>query len=350
MQRQGNLPDVLRRMDGGTLEGPNGWPARREEILKLLSEEMFGVSPPPCDASLTVDSVTEDGFAGKARVQFCTVTLDTPRGPFGFPMILVRPEKPRALILHISFHPTDANRYSPTEEIVDNGFALASIDYNAVTRDDGNFSDGIARMFPREGESAWGKIAMWAYAASRAMDCLSGMDELSTLPAAVIGHSRLGKTALWCGANDPRFSFVVDNESGCAGSAISRGKRGETVADITRQFPFWFAPRYAAYANKEAEMPFDQHFLLAACAPRNVYVGAAIQDVWADHRAMYLSCQEASRVYRLLGLRGLVGGDTAPEAPESLHEGEIGFHLRTGTHFLSRHDWQRAMEYIARNL
>lgn len=342
------LPELLRFESGEPVTGREAWPARREEILSLLSREMFGVTPPPCPARPipSEEGSREDAFAGKAVTRVCEVELDTPGGPFRYPMILVTPHKPRALILHISFHGTDANRYSPTEEIIDEGFALASIDYNAVTRDDGDFSDGIAAMFPREGDGAWGKIGMWAYAASRALDCLLGMEEYAALKVAVIGHSRLGKTALWCGANDERISFVIDNESGCSGSAISRGKRGETIADITRVFPYWFAPRYAAYANREEELPFDQHFLLAACAPRRLFVGAALGDVWADHRAMYLGCKEASPAWELFGEAGLIGPERPPEEPACYPDGAVGFQLRPGAHFLSRYDWRKAMEYM----
>jgi len=93
----------------------------------------------------------------------------------------------------------------------------------------------------------------------RTCDFINGIDPSKIT---VIGHSRLGKTALLCAALDDRFYGAVSNDSGCSGAAVSLGKKGETIADITEQFPFWFCENYMKYAGKEKEAPFDQHSFL----------------------------------------------------------------------------------------
>ncbi len=80
---------------------------------------------------------------------------------------------------------------------------------------------------------------------------------------AVVGHSRGGKTALWCGAQDERFAMAISSCSGNSGDAISRGKSGESIRQILDRFPFWFAKNYQKYIDNEDNMPFDQHFLVA---------------------------------------------------------------------------------------
>ena len=123
---------------------------------------------------------------------------------------------------------------------------------------------------------------MWAWAAMRAADYLQTLDSADLESLAVIGHSRLGKTALVAAAFDERFRFVHSNNSGCSGAAIIRGKTGEQIDDICRNFPFWFCENYKTYRKNESALPFDQHLLLALSATRFVSVGSAAEDLWAD--------------------------------------------------------------------
>lgn len=181
------------------------------------------------------------------------------------------------------------------------------------------------------------------------MDYAYTLDCFDFNRAAVVGHSRLGKTALWAGALDERFTHVISNNSGCSGAAITRQKKGERIRDIIRVFSRWFCDNYQKYVDKEELLPFDQHFLVAAIAPRKVYVASAIEDEWADPVSEFLSCYAASEVYEKLGLKGFISSDRLPEAGEYFHEGNIGYHLRKGTHYLSREDWNLFMDYMEKN-
>ena len=117
------------------------------------------------------------------------------------------------------------------------------------------------------------------------------------------------------------------------------------MRDITRNFPYWFCPAYLRYIDNEHAMPFDQHELVALMAPRRVYVASAEEDTWADPTSEYLSCCAASAAYEALGMKGFVHPDILPEMNQPLHEGEIGYHVRTGSHFFSRTDWLFHMAY-----
>ena len=162
----------------------------------------------------------------------------------------------------------------------------------------------------------------------------------------VAGHSRLGKTALLTAAFDERVKFTISNNAGCSGDALSRGKAGEHIKDICDRFPYWFCRRYASYAEREEELPLDQHFLLALIAPRCVSIGAAAEDIWSDPISQYLACATLSEVYALYGERALVHPDRLPRVGERFHDGQVGFHLRAGKHFFSREDWMYHLSFI----
>ncbi len=254
---------------------------------------------------------------------------------------------------------TEATRGSeaaawPVERILDRGYALATVGYGDLEPDQaGAFADGVrARFGPGArgplGPSDWGAIGAWAWGLSRALDYLETDGEVDARRVAVLGHSRLGKTALWAGAQDERFAMVVSNDSGEGGAALARRWFGETVEAITSSFPHWFAPRFREYAGREAALPVDQHLLLALVAPRPLYVASATEDLWADPRGEFLAAKAAEPVYRLLRREGL-GVDDMP-APDRPVGGTIGYHLRRGPHALTAYDWEQYLAFADRHL
>ena len=354
--KERELPDLLTFKNGEAVDSKALWSKRRAEILELLKSEIYGFSPPPPQkVTAVIQKCDDDAFAGKAVHSVIDIQFDTPKGQFSFPINMIIPKNiSRApLLLHIAFRPEIPDRYYPVEEIIDGGFATASFYYKDIAPDnEDGFVGGIAGMYPRNSHSTeqWGKISMWAWAAQRVMDYLQTLNEIDRERIAVVGHSRLGKTALWCAAQDERFAMGISNDSGCSGAAITREKKGERIKDITSNFSYWFCENYQRYIDNEKSMPFDQHFLLSAIAPRFVYVSSAQEDEWADAQSEFLSCVATKKVYELLGLRGFVTQDEFPKPGTKLHEGEIGYHLREGTHFLSRYDWQCFMEYMKKKL
>lgn len=190
---------------------------------------------------------------------------------------------------------------------------------------------------------------MWAWAAHRALDYAYTIDCFDADCAIVCGHSRLGKTALLAAATDERFLFSHSNDSGCCGSAISRGKDGEKLKDIIKVFPYWFCENFYKYSDKENDQPFDQHFLLSCIAPRYAYVASAAEDLWADPAYEMLNCVASSEYYEKLGVKGFVCEDRLPQIGDEYHEGHIGYHLRSGLHYFGREDWQRVIKYINRH-
>ena len=325
----------------------------KEEIVKLLLTEEYGFLPAAREGIRVEIKSEEASFcAGKAVLKKLRLVCETRYGEFAFPVYYTCPtgkEEPVPCFVHINFRDLVPDRYQPTEELVDAGYAVLSFCYKDVTSDDGDFTDGLAGLvYPggrREADQC-GKIGLWAWAVMRVMDYAMTLPELDHTHISVVGHSRLGKTALLAGALDERFFCAFSNDSGCSGAALSREKEGESIRAITTVFPFWFCENYKKYVDKEGAQPFDQHFLLAANTPHRVYVASAAEDTWADPKNEFLSCVAASSYYKTQGLTGLVHTDELPVPGTFLGEGHIGYHMRAGRHYLSREDWQYYIRYL----
>ncbi len=338
--------------------GPDSWQAVRSSIISTLLTNEYGTIP-ACPFRLEHEILSEDPrfCAGKGPLKALRLTLTFEEGKASFPAWLMTPSAPgeHPLFVSISFHPGMPNDYLPAEEICDRGYAVLALEHNSISPDrQDHFGDGLGRLLRLVAANSGipeaqlpGKIAIWAWAASRALDWAWEQPGISRKHIAVIGHSRLGKTALLCGMLDERFSCVISNESGCSGAAVTRGKEGEHVADITGKFPFWFCDAYQQYANREDSLPFDQDWLLASIAPRLLLVGSAVGDPWSGPGHEYLSCVSASKAWELLGKPGFVHPDRFPETGEVFHEGSVGYHLRSGLHFLSREDWNLYIDFLS---
>lgn len=325
-----------------------------EEATRMLCTCEYGLPPKqPENVTFTEKDVRTDFCAGKAIMHQVTASVEENGKSFAFPFHFVCPKSdtPVPVVVLINFRGAVPDEYLPSEEICDAGVAVASFDYQVVSPDNDDFASlaggflGVDRMDPH----APGKIAIWAWAARIVMDYLETRPEVDLKNAAVAGHSRLGKTALFAGLFDERFRFVWSNDSGCSGAALFRDKVGESAADICRVFPFWFCPNFANYTASDDALPYDQHFLLSLLAPRKLYVSSAEDDEWADPQSELRSCIAATPAFEAAGLPGLVTDTDVSKAGVVLHEGNIGYHCRSGEHYLSREDWQQFIAYLKKH-
>ncbi len=339
---------ILRMNDGRTVTREN-WEERRGEMKELLAKYSYGHTPK--DKVRVTGEVRKTDrcyCAGKCVEETVYLFYETEQGKSCFPIQIYTPttvERPPVL-LHISFGMVP-QKYNPVEEIIDHGYALVVVDYAQMVNDSGfgDYSDGIAAHFgtgPDRGDEEWGKIGMWAWGASRVMDYLCAeRPQLDTERVAVVGHSRLGKTALWCAAQDMRFAAVISNDSGYGGAASSKRGEGERIDDFLKAGSWdWFCENFKSFrGEKEDEKPYDQSFLLSLIAPRLLIVGSAELDRGADPKSEFLTTLHASSAWELLGEEGLVTPDALPIPPTILDGGKVCYHIRHGLHWFSREDW-----------
>ena len=339
----------------------------REEMVEIMQREVYGYLPKNDFEWSVANYKRKDGRLAKGNVIYSTVdfTLTNKNGSHTFTIhqFLHTDGEKHPTFLHI------AGRYPgnfvPEEEIVENGYNLIIFVYTEITSDDPDFTTGIAPLiFPegRKNSTDCGKIGLWAFACMRVLDYAITLDCVDEKNIAIVGQSRLGKTALVTGMLDERFAFSLSNNAGCAGDTLSRGNsglpdadgkfavekefRGETVERITTVFPYWFCKNYLKYAKQNYGTDFDQHYLVASIAPRNVCVTSAELDYWADQKGEQLCCLAASEAWEKFGLVGLQECNHYLVPGEKLLNGNVGYSMTPTTHFLSRHAWINYMEFM----
>lgn len=355
------LPDVLAGPDGRPASTPEEWKTRcRPHQFALLEQHVYGRRLPdavvfpvgePERANVTLAGGVQ-AIRQRARLRLG----DGPKPPIVNVLLhLPKSGQPVPVFLYLNFKGNEAEPAGAVEAMLARGYGMATACYEDIFPDkaDGRAASPLASLGrPVEGELSPdepGAIAAWAWGLSRILDWLVRLPEVDPTRVIVVGHSRNGKAALWAGACDERFAMVVSNESGCGGAALERRNYGETIADITTRFPHWFCPAFATFAGREAEMPTDQHVLLAMAAPRPLYVASAIDDRWADPRGEFLAAVAAEPVWKLFGLEGLGTAEWPPvDAP--VGSGRIGYHVRSGGHDLLEYDWQQFADFADRNL
>jgi hypothetical protein len=375
------LPDPLVDNDGSRVTNRETWFARRRpEILETYCNQIFGRSPTAgTNVTFNVWESSTNALGGTAvRKQIEINFSGTPAGPFAHLLLYTPAGKvaaPTFLCLQFNGNYTVADdpaiaifpgwdwktkvvampknpgrgfsaRNWEIAETLARGYGIAFICYQEIEPDlpgGTGLKYGVRKNFPTPADHDWGAISAWAWGASRALDYLQTDRDVDAQRVIVFGHSRLGKTALWAGAQDARFAGVIANCSGEMGAALSRRDFGETVDDVCKHFSYWMAPAFQQYSNHWQALPVDSHCLISLIAPRPLFLNTGSEDRWGDPHGEFLAARAATPIYELLGKTGIT--ETNFPAFDQPLQHDIWFNCHKGKHDVLPSDWDKFLNF-----
>jgi len=363
----GSLPDPLLEKSGKkVMTAREWWSVRRPEIVADYDREVLGHTPDH------LPKVTWEVVSSKAEsvggVEVLTRQLAGHVDNSSYPGISVTIEAtlttpvhakgPVPVIIEIAFGQEflTATRNSIPEmqpggpgndgvpwqvQVLKKGWGYAILSPTSFQADSGaGLTSGIIGLMNKgqpRGVNDWGCLKAWAWGASRLLDYFETDKTVDAKQIGIEGHSRFGKTALVAMAYDPRFAIVYSSSSGEGGAKLYRHSYGEPLSHLMNaQLYQWMSPQMLKYAGPltPADLPVDNHELIALCAPRPVFIGAGLMgrnvnggprtDGWADAKGMFLAEVAAGPVYRLLGKKDLRTSEFPPMGT-ALIDGDLGF-------------------------
>lgn len=383
------LPDPTVAFDGTKVNSKEEWEAKRKPELKSLFEHyMYGRYPDkPAKVAGKVLFEDQKAFGGKGTLKEVEITFGPPEWPkiyllvampnrdapvacfvgmnFGgnhllteddrvrIPTVWMRPNYPGVKDNKASAEGRGKQADSwPLGQIVGRGYAVATFHCGDIQPDRPDVREGMRATMPQPPGGLRGDetatIMWWAWGIHRTVDYLTTDKNIDAKRLAVVGHSRLGKTALLAGAFDERISVVIPNQAGCGGTGPSRHSdpKAETVARINKAFPHWFNEIFKTFGDDPSKLPFDQNGLVALCAPRPVLFTNATEDLWANPSGQFEVLKAANPAYKLYGVEGMTA-EKMPQ-PNQLIDSRLGYWIRPGRHAMSPPDWKSYMDYADR--
>jgi hypothetical protein len=365
------LPDIMLMNDGTRVTTPAQWPARRDQMKRILEYYAVGVAPPPPGNVIGHDIKSQLVMNGKVKYRLIHLTfgpneslgLDigiftpTTGGPFPalimpggsppgakqLPRLPMGPTQGRGtdvlLVVGSTLPPgagpstrpstrrsgggpfgglTDPERIAARSPALAHGFAFVIFNNNDCGEDttlrmpDGSWAFRTTRFYPAYPNYDWGLLRGWAWGVSRIVDYLQTDPSIDSTKLIVSGVSRTGKMALIAGAFDDRIAMVAPVASSGGGTPAYRfsgAERGgkEGLSEMMRKYPNWFSPHLHQFWGSPDKLPFDEHWFIALCAPRPFIALEGTHDQNVNINGVHKSWDAALPAYQLLGVPDHLG-------------------------------------------
>ncbi len=359
-----SLPDLMTFKNGDKVKSADQWSKRRAEIVEDFEREVYGRIPKKVPrVKWEVTKTTEGKSGGIATI---TRTLVGNVDNSAFPKIKVAIQAsytvpkdasgPVPIIIQFDFG-FGSSRGGPnswTQQALNKGWGYGTISPNSIQGDNSRLREGIIGLTnkgqPRSPED-WGALRAWAWGLGRLIDYFEGTRESGVDPkkVCITGVSRYGKAALVATAFDTRIAAGFVASSGAGGAKLFRRDFGELLENLAGRGEYhWMAGNFLKYAAEDstfgkktaADLPVDQHELIALCAPRLCLISYGIPEKgdpnWVDAHGSFMAAVLAGPVYRLLGKKdlGTPGNYLTDKMPavDTLLGGELAWRQHSGGH------------------
>ncbi|MBO5913683.1 MAG: hypothetical protein J6Q76_09465 [Clostridia bacterium] len=334
----GKLPNPFIFDDGTEVKSVEDWEKRRKEIYKYAVELQYGVQPPKPEV-LEYEYLTEV----EKDLDCIKIYAGTKEKQVSFLMNIYKPAK------YDGKYPViicgdGCWKYNLNPDymsaMLDNGVGFVQFNRLELAHDirkEGRHKGALYKVYP---DIDFGAISAWAWGYSRCVDVLEQLPFIDTSCITFTGHSRGAKTAMLAGVLDERAHIVNPNETNQGSCSCYRihmkqicedgaERRSETLKDLGTNFPFWIGSGMQEYKEREADLPFDAHYLKALVAPRTLCVWEAASDAWTNTIGSWQTTMAANEVFKLYG-----------------KEENLIWYYRTGTHAQKPLDIQQLVKVI----
>jgi hypothetical protein len=359
------MPDLMTFKDGTKVKSADQWPKRRAEIVEDFEREVYGRIPRNVPKVKWEVTKTDEGESG--GIATVTRTLLGHVDNSAFPKIKVAiqanftvPKEAAGrvpIILQFGFgfgFGRKGGAASWTQQALEKSWAHGTIVPGSIQGDNNRLREGVIGLTNKgqpRGPEDWGALRAWGWGVSRLIDYFEANPDSGVDPAKVCitGVSRYGKAALVATAFDPRVAAGFVASSGAGGAKLFRRDFGELLENLASRGGYhWMAGNFLKYAAEEAafgkktvaDLPVDQHELIALCAPRLCFVSYGVPERgdpnWVDAHGSFMAAVLAGPAYRLLGKKdlGTPGDYLTDKMPpvNTLIGGELAWRQHSGGH------------------